>query len=73
MAESRSSTTLELLSERASPLLDGVGTMNQDVKLALLRIGNLQTDVVFCIGPIDAYEGSKFIVGSRFHDSPPGC
>ena len=59
----RHGPTLKALSERASPLLDGVGTMNQDVKLSPLGVGNLQADIVLRIGPIDANERSKFIVG----------
>ena len=61
-------SALKALSERASPLLDGVGAMNQDVKLSLLSVGNLQTDIVFRIGPIDADEGGKFSIGLRLHE-----
>jgi hypothetical protein len=34
--------------------------MWQDSKLSLPGVGNLQTDVVFRISPIDADEGSEF-------------
>jgi hypothetical protein len=59
---------LKALSERARPLIDGFGTMWQDSKLSLLSVSNLQTDVVFRIGPIDADEGGKFSIGLRLHE-----
>jgi hypothetical protein len=37
--------------------------MWQHSKLSLLSVGNLQTDVVFRISPIDADEGGEFAVG----------
>jgi hypothetical protein len=65
----RHGPTLEAFSERASPLINGIGTMNQDVKLSRVGIGNLQADIVLPISPIDANKGRKFIVELMFHDS----
>lgn len=61
----------EALVHRACPLLDSIDPMRQAIKLWLLAIGGLQTDVVLRIGPIDADEGGELTVGKRLHDAPP--
>src|SRR5512132_2698196 len=61
------------LAQRASPFLDRLRAMRQDGKLPFFIVGNLQTNVVFSIGPIDADEGGKFRVWLWLHDSSPKC
>ena len=45
--------------------------MRDDAKLSLFTVGNLQTDVVLRISPIDADEGRKFSVCLWRHDLAP--